>query len=501
MYSGNGRRLRFRLLWRGNLLFGLGWAMAIWSARPAPVAAQEPTGLQAAVALEKALIDTIAKNKKSVVAIARVAKADSADLGTSVNELGQIVLPENKPKPGDSEFIPNGYGSGVIIGKQGLILTAYHVISEGGDFFVTTADRRTYPAKVKAADARSDLAVLEIAANDLTPVTLGEGDKLVAGQIVISLGNPYAIARDGQPSASWGIVSNLERKSVVKSSDGSRAVKEKLYNFGTLIQTDAKLNLGTSGGALLNLHGEMIGLTTSLAATSGYEQSAGYAIAADDTFRRIVETLKLGREVEYGFLGISPANLKDHERLAGLRGTRVEDVVPGTPAKRCGLEAGDIITHVNGQAVNDADGLVLQVGKLPIDSAVKLNVLRGDTQKLQITAELIKLPVPGKKIVTTPAAAWRGMRVDYWTMSAEFQRQRLYFSDIDPDGCVVITDVEKGSPADAAKLKPEMFITRVGNTPVRSPREFQAAVHGKTDSIELQTRSNSESQRITIKGG
>src|SRR4030095_2005596 len=114
-----------------------------------------------------------------------------------------------------------------------------------------------------------------------------------------------AIARDGQPSASWGIVSNLARKNGPtpvpnpRSPTGSMSSKQTLSQFGTLIQTDAKLNLGTSGGALLNLKGEMVGLTTSMAAISGYEQAAGYAIAVDDVFRQALKALEEGREVEY----------------------------------------------------------------------------------------------------------------------------------------------------------------------------------------------------------
>ena len=141
-----------------------------------------------------------------------------------------------------------------------------------------------------------------------------------------------------------------------------------MHHFGTLIQTDAKLNMGTSGGPLLNLKGEMVGLCVALAAAAGYETSAGYAIPVDATFRRVLNTLKEGREVEYGFLGIRPANLQPGEVLAGLHGMRVEWVVPGTPAARFGLKPDDIITNVDRTPLYDADGLVLEVGKLPVEA-------------------------------------------------------------------------------------------------------------------------------------
>ena len=218
---------------------------------------------------------------------------------------------------------------------------------------------------MKAADPRSDLAVLAIDASDLTPITLGDGDSLKKGQFVLTLGNPYAIARDGQPSAGWGIVANLGRKSPAMPEASDPLGRRTLHHFGTLIETDAKLNLGVSGGPLLNLKGEMVGLCVSLAALAGYETPGGYAIPVDATFRRVLETLKAGREVEYGFLGIEPVNLQSQEVLAGLHGVRVEQVVPGTPAARYGLKADDLITAVNRAPLFNADTLMREVGTLP----------------------------------------------------------------------------------------------------------------------------------------
>src|SRR5262249_18786288 len=149
--------------------------------------------------------------------------------------------------------------------------------------------RKAYDAKVKAADPRSDLALLEIAEGsergEFVPVRWGSSAKLRRGHFVITLGNPYAIARDGEVCAGLGIVSNLARKAAPVSGESNpRASKPTLHHFGTLVQTDAKLPLGTSGGALLNLDGEMVGLTTAMAAGAGYDQAAGYAIPVDEAF-------------------------------------------------------------------------------------------------------------------------------------------------------------------------------------------------------------------------
>ena len=188
---------------------------------------------------------------------------------------------------------------------------------------------------------------------------------------MIALGNPHAIARDGEVSASWGIVSNLRRKVAPRPAVGSTPIK--LHHFGTLIQTDARLNLGTSGGALINLRGELVGLTTALAAIAGYEKSAGYAIAVDSVFRRVVDKLKQGREVEYGFLGVSPSDLTVYQRRRGARGVQIDAVVNGTPAAGV-LRTGDQVTHIDGSAIHTAGDLMLAVGKLDAGAAVRLNV-------------------------------------------------------------------------------------------------------------------------------
>ena len=252
--------------------------------------AQEPSaGTDVAAAIEKTLVDVIARNEKSVVAIARVRREASGEafrMELRPDAFDRRPILSSVPLPTDPDFIPNEYGAGVVVDRRGLILTAYHVLDEDSDYYVTTSDRKVYKAVPKAADPRSDLAVLAIEADDLVPITFGNAAELKKGQIVISLGNPYAIARDGQPSAAWGIVSNLARKAPAGPGQSDSAGKTTLHHFGTLIQTDAKLNLGASGGPLLNLQGEMVGLSVALAAAAGYETAAGYAIPVDQTFRR-----------------------------------------------------------------------------------------------------------------------------------------------------------------------------------------------------------------------
>jgi serine protease Do len=448
--------------------------------------AQDATsGLDAAAAIEKTMVDVIARAEKSVVAIARVRRARAGEvfqLETRPDPFERRPMPLAPPQPTDPDFIPNDYGAGVIVGP-GLVLTAGHVLGDESDYYVTTIQHKVYKATVRAADPRSDLAVLLIEATDLPAIGFGNADELRKGQIVISLGNPYAIARDGQASAAWGIVANLQRKAPATPSESDPTGRPALYHFGTLIQTDAKLNLGTSGGPLLNLKGEMVGLSIALAAAAGYEAAGGYAMPVDATFRRAVEILKRGREVEYGFLGIQPMNLQQDEVLRGLHGMRVSQVIPGTPAARFGLRAGDVITAVDDTPLYDSDGLVLNVGKLPADAVTRLSVLRSGAMRT-VSVELSKYAVRGRKIVTAPEPTWRGLRVEYPTAMVDEEGHFHGGGSVAGDAVIVI-EVAEGSPAAAAGLRRGMLITHVDRLPVRTPKEFALATARNPGMVQL----------------
>jgi serine protease Do len=449
--------------------------------------AQEPTGLEAAAALEEVVIKAIAQTERSVVAIARVNRNGPEARGDGAPNLFNRLRAPDSPAPGDPGFIPNEYATGVVVG-EGLVLTANHVLRDESDYWVTTSDRKTYKVvKIVGADPRTDLAVLQIGASGLVPIKFGDATKLKKGQIVIALGNPYAIARDGQASASWGIVSNLARKdapTVSQRDEGPPTTKHALHQLGTLIQTDAKLNLGTSGGALVNLKGEMVGLTVALAASLGYEQSAGFAIPVDETFQRALKTLKQGREVEFGFLGVQPSRLSPEEIAAGKHGVPITGVVAGTPADRAGLLPMDLITHIDGREIHEPDELMLNIGKLPVDGSVRITVDRAGRTQVISVHELSKNFVHGKKIVTARPPAWRGVHVDYVTATPDFSRAILPRRG-DPHGAVLVTEVDEGSPAWQEGLRPNMLISHVGGVSVSTPKQFRDEVAGKNGPVRV----------------
>lgn len=460
--------------------------------------AQEPTALQAAAAMEQVLVDAIAKAEKSVVAIARI-RRDEGD-------------PLAEVDPTSPDFIPNEFGTGIVVDKRGLILTNYHVLGDiaKNDYYVWTAHKPyRAKAKVEAADGWLDLAVLKITADNLEPIVVGDAKNLKKGQIVIALGNPYAIARDGEVSASWGIISNLHRQAPPSPRSG-RAVpdKETLHHYGTLIQTDAKLNLGTSGGALINLKGEMIGLTSSLAAGAQYEKSAGFAIPVDEDFKKALETLKAGHKPEFGFLGIGPENLAADQRRQGSFGVRVTQIVSGSPAAKAELHIGDIVTHVNGAVVYDANVLIREVSKLPAESKAVLTVERGSTPRqrgkpMKKTVELSKkyLDFSRPSYAAEEEPAWRGLRIDYATaMPRSILYDRSSSGELDPAGCVAVVEVERDSQAWKAGLRPWTLVSQVGNARVATPKQFRDAIAGKTGPVALRVTSPDGSKPVRTVG-
>jgi serine protease Do len=485
-------------------------ALFLCGSLAAPLRAQEPpSGIEAAVAVEKVLVDVIARSEKSVVAIARVRKerpGETFQAEPRPDPFGRRPAPLVSPQPGDPDFMPNEYGTGVVVDRRGLVLTAYHMLGEDSDYYVTTADRAVYKASIKAADPRSDLAVLVIegAGNsppvaNFLPITLGSADEMKKGQIVITLGNPYAIARDGQVSAGWGIVSNLGRKAPAAPTESDPSGRPTLHHYGTLIQTDAKLNLGASGGPLLNLKGEMVGLTVALPVATGYEAAAGYAYPVDATFRRVLETLKQGREVEYGFLGVLPGNLPAPVSSGEPRGVRVSQVIPGTPAARSGLRVNDVVTAVNDAPVYDSDGFYLNVGHLPAAATTHLDYVRNG-RKATVEATLAKYPVRGPKIVSERPPAWRGLRVDYTTVLVDALGRPLGGMAF-VDDAVAVTEVLDGSPAWQAGLRRGMLISQVDRTAVRSPKAFAAAVAVKIGPVQLSVLGDEKNPHRTVQPG
>lgn len=470
--------------------------------QPNRVCGDEPPALDAALALEQAVVNAIAAAERSVVAIARFRTDDPARPGLDDWTVqlwpGGAVGPV--PMLADRVQVPDEFAAGVVIDRRGYILTNFHVLGDPDkNRYLVMAGRRPLEAvqvltvdQVQAGDPWTDLAVIKVDADDLEPITFGDAGRLRKGQFVISLGNPYNIARDGEVSASWGIISNLGRRIPGDESAGGAAPRDRLYHYGGLIQTDAKLNMGTSGGALINLNGEMIGLTTAMASLEGFEKSLGFAIPVDESFRRTVETLKSGRKAEFGFLGVEPRDLSAAMRRSGRQGVELARVVPATPAAQAGLRPGDIITRVNDVPLYDSLDMMCQLGRLPAGATVRLAVQRGadPTQRGRFfltSVDLAKkqIPLADRAYSIVPDPIWRGMGVDYATAVLPATQLQQLLQDDRAANALGVSQVEPESTAWRAGVRPGNLLTHVHGQRVTTPDQFFKTVEALEGDVRL----------------
>lgn len=487
--------------WGAVLLIAAGGMRPAWS--------EEVDPLAAARALEGVVVDAIARAEPAVVAIAGEASAAVLRQADPFDPFGPLPRGPGDEDTAEGAFLPLQFGSGVVVSNPSdphgrYVLTTCHVVfgesppsaDHSVEVTLHLSERGTVTVRgsAYAADRRIDLAVLRlvleeahIAAEDVPTLALGRGEELRKGRFVIALGNPYALARDGSSSATIGIVSNMARRPAVAGQDGGPRERPSIHEYGTLVTVDTRLQLGASGGALLDLDGGLVGLTTSLAALQGYEKSAGFAIPFDEGTRRIVTELLNGHEAEYGFLGISPEPYRGADREGRpLSAVRAAHVSLESPAEQAGLYTGDVIVQINGRAVHEVADLMRIIGLLGPGATAELQVQRGGTQSaVTVTAQLGKWPVYDDRDVLSTRArypAWRGVSVDYPTA-----RQRFLSSDRLEQyrRAVVVTGVEAGSAAAAAGLKSGDFISSVDGVAVQTPAEFIAAATSRPGAVEL----------------
>lgn len=409
------------------------------------------------------------------------------------------------PKPGESGRDPldlsaidnamNGTtGNGVVLTAEGLILTPYHLLEGATKVYVSIGGGKGSYADIHAADARSDLAVLRMLepSAGLVPAVMS---KSPIGKPVANKGD-FAIAISGSageaPTASIGLVSATDRKIYlpVEPTFGP-SPPQPLVAYPTLLQIDARTARGTSGGGVFNLKGELIGLTTALAVVSGSDLAPGYAMPMDSLYRPIVAALREGREVEYGFLGISwegggrmrrfgPPDQFMVRPLGG--GIMIQAVTSGMPASEAGLETGDVLLGVNGVTISDQGEMQFRIAAALANGVTRLTVRRSGGSTETIPVKLAKANNPFPWIASKRPEPVFGLRVDQLsTLLQELvgKEQHPRFIESIPRG-VVISDIQKGSPAEAAfpEQNRKFVVTKVNGRTVRTPDEFYSAAKG-----------------------
>jgi serine protease Do len=270
-------------------------------------------------------------------------------------------------------------GSGVIVSKDGLIVTNSHVIEQAEDVFVTLSDGRELPATVIAVDSVLDLALLKVNATNLPAIKMGDSDDLMVGEWVLAMGNPFGnLIGDPHPTVTVGVVSALKR------SFRSGGPSPKVYQ--DMIQTDAAINPGNSGGALVNALGELVGINTFIVSRSGGSIGIGFAIPVNRVKALVEEVTRYGR-LRPKLVDFRVQNL--NARIARILGSRatsgvvVSEIQRNGPAYKAGLRVGDIITAVNGHEVRTTDDIFANIWAQPVGTAIQCDVDRAG-RKLSI---------------------------------------------------------------------------------------------------------------------
>ncbi|PIQ83908.1 MAG: hypothetical protein COV75_05060 [Candidatus Omnitrophica bacterium CG11_big_fil_rev_8_21_14_0_20_63_9] len=373
----------------------------------------------------------------------------------------------------EREFRRFGLGSGVIIDARGYILTNEHVVVDADKIKVTLADGREFDGEVKGKDPRSDLAVVKIEAKDLPVATLGDSATVRTGQWSIALGNPFGLMASGpstratgaEPTLTVGVVSALNRQ-LPRSSRHDR-------DYSDLIQTDAAINPGNSGGPLLNIRGEVIGINVAILSSSRGFEGIGFAIPVNKA-KNILEQLIEGKRVVYGWLGVQiqdiTEDVAEYYKLTDREGVLVYQVLPDSPASRGGLKDGDIVKTFDGQPIRHSRELVDRVSNSKAGRRVAMEILReGKRQTLQVEIGDRQTEID----VASGGAAehWRGVQVSGLT-----PEQGERFGLVPGTSGVLVVEVEEGSPAEQAGLRPGDVINEINRVRIENVGQYREAI-------------------------
>ncbi len=358
---------------------------------------------------------------------------------------------------GPRQFKSTSLGSGFIINRDGYILTNNHVVQNATEISVKLSDAREFKAKVIGKDPKTDIALIKIDASNLRVIPFGDSDKLEVGEPVMAIGNPFGLNQ----TVTTGIVSAK-----------GRFIGEGPYD--NFIQTDASINRGNSGGPLININGEAVGINTAIFSPTGGSIGIGFAIPIDMA-KEVLPQLKDRGSVTRGWLGVAIQQMTPElAKTFGLKqadgGALVSDVVDGSPAEQAGVKQGDVIVEFDGKKVKSSTELPHIVGGTGVGKEVVMKVVR-DGAELQLKVKVGELKDEQMAALASPSTKSR-LGIEVQQLTAELSRK----FGIKDDKGVVITSVEPDSPSEEAGLKPGDLVLEINRTKVATVSQVRKAL-------------------------
>ncbi|KAB0600573.1 MAG: serine peptidase [Cupriavidus sp.] len=392
-------------------------------------------------------------------------------------------------QPPQGEEQSRGVGSGFIISQDGYVMTNAHVVADAETIYVTLPDKREFKAKLIGSDKRTDVALLKIEATGLPRLALGDSDKIRPGEWVLAIGSPFGLDN----SVTAGIVS-------AKGRDTG--------DYLPFIQTDVAVNPGNSGGPLINLRGEVIGINSQIYSRSGGYMGISFAIPIDEAMR-VSEQLKASGKVTRGRIAVAIGDVTkevaDSLGLGRARGALVGSVEPGGPAEKAGIEAGDIILKYNGRDIEKASDLPRMVGDTKPGTRVPLQVWRkGQTREVPIT--VTELEPDGAKTAARKGER-RGNGSEEQQQATKPNALGLIVNDLS-EARLRELKVKSGvevdtadGPAARAGIRPGDIILRVGDTDITGARQFNELVKSldKSKMAAVFVRRGDATQVLTLR--
>ncbi len=437
----------------------------------------------------------------------RTAEVDASALEGSFREVADAVIPsvvkvavaedEEEGAGGDAPWFdyffgepdddqprrPRGLGSGVIIARDGqtyYVLTNDHVVAGGDNIEITLSDREEFEGELVGNDPRKDVAMVSFESRREIPLArLGDSDSLSVGDWVVAIGSPFGL----QSTMTAGIVSAVGRRGGPQG------------NISDFIQTDAAINQGNSGGALVNLRGEVVGINTWITSQTGGSIGLGFSIPINNLKNVVDDFIETG-EVRYGWLGVSlrdPSSaLAEDMGIADEDGAFVYHVFQDSPAAEGGIQPGDFVTAINGVPVEDADDFILRVGDLVEGEETEFELTRlGEEMSVEVT---IGRRGDEQAIAQQSPNAWPGMSILPLTDDV---RDRTEVEGV--SGGVLIINVESRTPSAAAGFRRGDVIVEMNGAPVESAMDFYEALNdAERDEISFTYVREGEENTVSI---